>query len=76
MGFGASILLIAGGAILRFGLARTMWGQWNLHAIGVIAIVVGLLGLLVSTLVWAPWRQRTVVERSTTTAPDEIIRRY
>jgi hypothetical protein len=74
MGFGASILLIAAGAVLRYGLDRSDYGSWNLHAIGVILMVVGVIGLAVSTLVWAPWRERrtAVVER----APDEVVHRY
>ena len=76
MGFGASILLIAAGAVLRFGLNRSTYGSWDLHAIGVIGIVVGLLGLVVSTIVWAPWRQRTVVAQTTTSAPDEVVYRH
>jgi hypothetical protein len=62
MGFGVSILLIAAGAVLRYGLTRDTWGEWDLDAIGMIAMVVGALGLFVSTLVWAPWRRRTVID--------------
>lgn len=84
MGFGASIFLIAAGAILKYGLERDHYGSWNLDAIGMIAMVVGVLGLVVSTLVWAPWRASrrtavvdggtTYVERSAPT--DEVIHRY
>lgn len=84
MGFGASIFLIAAGAILKYGLDRDTYGSWNLDAIGMIAMVVGILGLAVSTLVWAPWRASrresvvdggmTYVERTTPT--DEVIHRH
>jgi hypothetical protein len=83
MGFGASIFLIAAGAILKYGLERDSYGSWNLDAIGLIAMVVGIIGLAVSTLVWAPWRTRRtgVVEGGTTYVErdvprDEVIHRY
>ena len=61
MGFGASIFLIATGAVLRYGLTRSTWEQFDLDAIGMIAMVVGVLGLIVSTIIWAPWRSRRVL---------------
>jgi len=63
MGFGVSIFLIAAGAVTRYGVDRNHWGIWDLDAIGLIAMVIGVLGLLVSTIVWAPWRRRDVIER-------------
>jgi hypothetical protein len=50
IGTGTGIFLIAVGAILRFAL-RTGSGHWlNLHTVGVILIVVGVLGLLLPSL--------------------------
>lgn len=69
MGFGISIFLVAAGAILRYGLTRTTWGQLNLHSIGVIAMIIGVLGFIASTLVWAPWRTRA----TTTTVVDDPV---
>ena len=66
MGFGISIFLVAVGAILRYGLTQTTWGSLNLHSIGVIAMIIGVLGFLASTLIWAPWRTR-----ATTTVVDD-----
>lgn len=63
MGIGTSIFLIALGAILRFAVSVTTKG-FNIHSIGVILIVVGIVGLLISLLwmtVWSDRRRRDVV---------------
>jgi uncharacterized protein DUF6458 len=66
MGIGVSIVIFAIGAILTFGVTVAAQGV-NLDAIGVILMVVGMVGLLVSALFWASWapfnRTRTVVDR-------------
>ena len=56
MGAGASIVLIAAGAILSFAVHVHVGHGVDLNAIGVILMLVGAVGLLVSMLVWgAPW---------------------
>jgi hypothetical protein len=60
MALGTSLFLIAVGAVLRFAVSVSTHG-FNIHTIGVILIVVGAIGLLVSLLwmtVWAGRRQR------------------
>lgn len=52
MGIGFSIFLIALGAILRFAVSYTVEGV-NLPMIGMILMVVGAIGLLLSLLFWA-----------------------
>ena len=47
MGIGTSIFLIAVGAILRWGVADAIEGI-NLTVIGLILMVVGVIGLLIS----------------------------
>ena len=54
MGVGTSIVLIAVGAILRFAVSVTTTG-FNIHSIGVILMVVGVLGLLLSIVFWSSW---------------------
>ena len=54
MGLGTSIVLIAAGAILRFAVSVTTTG-FNIHAIGVILMVVGALGLVLSIVFWSSW---------------------
>lgn len=51
MGIGASILLIAAGAVLRFAVHVSASG-FSIHTVGTILIVVGAIGLVVS-LLWA-----------------------
>jgi hypothetical protein len=47
MGIGTSLFLIATGAILRWGVADAIDGV-NLTTIGLILMVVGVIGLLIS----------------------------
>ncbi len=49
MAIGTSVLLIAVGAILRFAVNVSTSG-FSLHTIGVILMVAGALGLLISLL--------------------------
>ena len=66
MGLGTSIFLIAVGAILDFAVTVTTPG-FNLHVIGQILMVVGILGLALSLVFWSSWggfRRRTVYEGS------------
>jgi sulfite exporter TauE/SafE len=57
MGLGTSVLLIAVGAVLRFAVHVTTRG-FNLHTIGVILIVVGAIGIVVSLLWMAALSRR------------------
>ncbi len=62
MALGTSLFLIAVGAILRFAVTVTTKG-FNIHTIGIILIVVGIVGLLISLLtmtLWADRRRRVV----------------
>jgi hypothetical protein len=54
MGFGTSIFLIAVGAILRFAVSVTTTG-FNLHTIGLILIIVGIVSLALSMAFWNSW---------------------
>jgi len=46
--------LIAAGAILTWGVNATVSGL-NLHTVGIILMVVGALGLLLSVIFWSNW---------------------
>jgi hypothetical protein len=67
MGLGVSLLLIAVGAILIWGLQSDIAGISE-DAIGVILIVIGLAGLVLSMMFWSSWggmggrRRSTYVE--------------
>jgi hypothetical protein len=54
MGISVSILLIAVGAILTWGVTADAEGL-NVNNIGVILMIVGILGLVISTLFWSSW---------------------
>jgi hypothetical protein len=54
MGLGTSIFLIAVGAILDFGVSVHTSG-FNLHTIGVILMVVGAIGAVLSLVFWSSW---------------------
>jgi len=66
VGIGASIVLLAVGAIMTFALEVTMEGL-DLDTVGVILMVAGGLGLLISLLFWssvAPFGSRTTADRT------------
>ena len=67
MGIGVSLLLVAAGAILTWAVNATVSGL-NIHTIGVILMVVGIV---LSMVFWSSWggfggasgsRRTTVVE--------------
>jgi hypothetical protein len=76
MGISTSIFLLAAGAILRYAVTVEADGV-NLHTVGVILMVVGAIGLLMSLIFWSSWGgfhrrdavvhddggRRTVIER-------------
>ena len=57
MGIGTSLLLIAIGAVLRFAITVSAHG-FNIHTIGVILMIVGAVGLVISLLWISVWRNR------------------
>jgi Domain of unknown function (DUF6458) len=54
MGISLSILLVAVGAILTWAVSVEVSGV-DLTAVGVILMVVGILGLLLSLVFWSSW---------------------
>lgn len=54
MSTGTCIALIAVGAILRFAVTTQRTHGVNVHVVGVIVLLAGVLGLLLSLLVWSP----------------------
>lgn len=57
MTIGASIFLIAIGAILTFATSFTVSGL-DLDIIGIILMIVGVIGVIMYLVVWAPRRRR------------------
>ena len=88
MGIAVSILLIAIGAVLTWGVTAEAEGL-DINAIGVILLIVGILGLVLSMIFWSSWggfhrrtayveggpvvRRRTVPRRETTVVEEEEI---
>jgi hypothetical protein len=65
VGIGVSIFLIAIGAILAFAVEANTRGI-DLNVVGVILMIVGSIGLLLSMLfwsTWSPWRREETVVR-------------
>jgi hypothetical protein len=54
MGISFSLLLAAGGAILIWAVNTTSSG-FNIHTAGVILLVVGIIGFLISLAFWSTW---------------------
>ena len=54
MGLSTSIFLIAVGAILKFAVTWQM-DNVDLQAVGVILMVVGGIGLVLSLIFWSSW---------------------
>jgi len=70
MGISFSLLLIAVGAILRFAVSADASGI-DLQTVGVILMIVGAIGAVLSLIFWASWGgfHRSVVNTTTTAAP-------
>ena len=71
MGIGVSLILIAVGAIITFAINVSTSSAFNLHTIGIILMVVGAVGIVMSLIFWSSWggfggsrnNTTTVVER-------------
>lgn len=72
MGISVSILLIAVGAILTWAVTAEAEGI-DVNTVGVILLIVGLLGLVLSLIFWSSWggfqRRGAYVERSVAAPP-------
>ena len=67
VGIGVSLILTAVGAVLAFAVHVTTSG-FNVNTVGVILLVVGIVGALISLVFWSSWggvggRRRTVVDQ-------------
>lgn len=77
MGIGISLVLIAVGAVLRFAVSADAEGI-NLQTVGVILMIVGALGIILSLIFWSSWggvgggRRRVVVDDAPAGSPEEV----
>jgi hypothetical protein len=54
MGLGVSLILCAVGAVLIWAVHVSTSGV-NVHAVGVVLLIVGLVGALLSMIFWSSW---------------------
>jgi hypothetical protein len=54
MGVTASLLLSAAGAVLIWAVSATTNGI-NIHTVGVILLIVGIIGFVISLFFWGSW---------------------
>ena len=54
MGLGISLILIAAGAIMAWAVHVSTTG-FNIHTVGYILLVVGIVGGLISLVFWSSW---------------------
>jgi len=54
MGITTSLILIAAGAIMRFAVTAHASG-FSVHTVGVILMIVGIVGAILSIGFWASW---------------------
>ena len=76
MGIGTSMFLIAAGAILKWGVSAPN-DNFNLNTIGLILMIVGIVGAVLSVAFWNTWggfgrRSTTVTQDSS--GQREVIR--
>ncbi|MHB1446273.1 MAG: hypothetical protein ACYCTI_08215 [Acidimicrobiales bacterium] len=55
MGIVPSLIVVAVGAILDFAITVTNSHGFNLHTIGVILMIVGGIGFVLSLVFWGTW---------------------
>jgi Domain of unknown function (DUF6458) len=72
MGIGTSIFLIAVGAILKFAVTASISG-FELATVGVILMIVGVIGLVVSMMFLARADRGVVVTRDRVVERDPYV---
>ena len=74
MGIGIGILLIAVGAILTFAVHASVNGI-DIQTVGVILMIVGAAGLILSMLFWSSWGGFHATRTDTTIVRDDALPR-
>jgi hypothetical protein len=69
MGIGVSLILIAVGAILTWAVNASVSGV-DINTVGVILMVVGAIGLVLSLMFWSSWGGVHGTRRRTTYVED------
>jgi hypothetical protein len=74
MGIGVSLILIAVGAILTWAVSASTSGI-DINAVGVILMIVGLVGFVLSLAFWSTFWGPGYFRRTVTTGPSAVRRR-
>ncbi len=75
MGLGVGILLVAIGAILAFAVNSNNVdtnGILNIHSAGLVLLVIGLLGIVLSIAFWSSWGGRGMGSRGRVVATGPV----
>ena len=70
MGLGVGIFLAAVGAALAFAVNTDVSGV-NIHSVGWILLIVGILGIILSMIFWSSWAGPAYFTRRRTTYVDD-----
>jgi hypothetical protein len=57
MGIGVSTVLLAVGAILTFAIEVDSAEGFNINTVGIILMIVGAIGLIMTLAIWGPRRR-------------------
>ena len=71
MGIGVSLILIAVGAVLAFAVHAENSNTFDVNMIGIILLIVGAIGALLSMVFWSSWAGPGYFTRRPTTYVDE-----
>jgi hypothetical protein len=78
MGLSFSLLLTAAGAVLIWAVNATVSGL-NIHTVGIILLIVGIVGFVVSLFFWSSWggfgRSTAGADRTTVISEQHTERR-
>jgi Domain of unknown function (DUF6458) len=70
MGLGVSLILIAVGAVLAWAVNVSTSGV-DINAVGVILLIVGIIGAILSMIFWSSWAGPGYFTRRRTTYVDD-----
>ncbi len=73
MGIGLSLILIAAGAILTWAVDAEVSGI-DLQTVGVILLVVGIVGAILSVVFWSSWGGFGGYRRDTVVRERDVVR--
>jgi len=75
MGISVSLILVAVGAILAWAVTATASGV-DLNTVGIILLIIGAVGLVLSMLFWSTWGGfRGTARTETTVVRDDALPR-